>query len=124
MVQFTWRFVFGICTYIWYTYFFNSESGEQNRKALQAWWDNLTMDAVIGYADVAWESSAGLFWKLWEQGFEGLLEWGDERLIKICFAALAFKALGIFFRKRMERNEAKAQAGPAPPPKQKKSKKA
>ena len=40
MVQFTWRFVFGICTYIWYTYFFNSESGEQNRKALQAWWDN------------------------------------------------------------------------------------
>ena len=96
MVQFTWRFVFGICTYIWYTYFFNSESGEQNRKALQAWWDNLTMDAVIGYADVAWESLAGLFWKLWEQGFEGLLEWGDERLIKICFAALAFKAPASF----------------------------
>ena len=50
MVQLTWRFFFGIATYTWYTYFFNEENGERNRKAVQAWWDNLTWDQITSGA--------------------------------------------------------------------------
>ena len=117
MVKLTWRFFFGIASYAYYTYFFDAEHGEANRKAMQARWDNLTV------ANVAASTSeiAGLFvdgvWSVWEGGLDSLGEWGNDKLVAVCFACLAFKALGQFFKKRAERNAAMAEAGPVEAPK-------
>ena len=117
MVQLTWRFFFGIATYTWYTYFFNEENGERNRKAVQAWWDNLTVDQIM--SGTVWLAGklGNATSSLWEGGLDGLSEWGEGRLVSICFACLIFKALGQFFKKRAERNGSLVEMGPEEPPK-------